>query len=122
VDERRWWFDEEAGPVVRPYALTGGRTSTGDIELDLVTLVVAVGPSRSGPALDPTYARLLRLCEHPRSVAEAAAELDLPLRVVKVVLADLIRQQLMLHGAAEPSAVRLDTNTMRKVLDGLRAL
>lgn len=39
------WFDDAAGPVVRPYAMTRGRTrSSADGErLDLIALVIAEG-------------------------------------------------------------------------------
>ncbi len=36
------WVDREAGRVVRPYALTGGRTDpAGGTLLDLISVVVA---------------------------------------------------------------------------------
>ncbi|MFE0879849.1 DUF742 domain-containing protein, partial [Streptomyces smyrnaeus] len=37
------WFDDAAGPVVRPYAMTRGRTRSGaeGAQLDLIALVVA---------------------------------------------------------------------------------
>jgi hypothetical protein len=39
------WYDDEAGPVVRPYAMTRGRTSAvGGHRLDLIALVSAVPP------------------------------------------------------------------------------
>ncbi|MFJ4438857.1 DUF742 domain-containing protein [Streptomyces sp. NPDC088923] len=49
------WYDDEAGPVVRPYAMTRGRTSaTGGHRLDLIALVSAVpppgAPGPGGPA------------------------------------------------------------------------
>lgn len=42
------WFDDAAGPVVRPYAMTRGRTrsSSDDAGLDLIALVIA--QSRDG--------------------------------------------------------------------------
>lgn len=42
------WFDDAAGPVVRPYAMTRGRTrsTAGDAErLDLIALVIADEPA-----------------------------------------------------------------------------
>ena len=35
------WYDNEAGPLVRPYAMTGGRTSPGPrgVRFDLISLV-----------------------------------------------------------------------------------
>ncbi|MGH3326154.1 MAG: DUF742 domain-containing protein, partial [Streptomyces sp.] len=40
------WFDDAAGPVVRPYAMTRGRTrsSSDEARLDLIALVIAGGP------------------------------------------------------------------------------
>src|ERR1700681_2678066 len=35
------WVDEEAGPVVRHYAMTAGRTRPPRGEFDLITLIVA---------------------------------------------------------------------------------
>ncbi|MGQ4444453.1 DUF742 domain-containing protein, partial [Streptomyces violaceoruber] len=38
---RNHWFDDEAGPVVRPYAMTRGRTSSAaQHRLDLIAVVV----------------------------------------------------------------------------------
>ncbi|MFD6258796.1 DUF742 domain-containing protein, partial [Nocardia sp. NPDC060256] len=36
---REPWFDEAAGPLVRPYAVTRGRTAGGGPELDMLTSV-----------------------------------------------------------------------------------
>lgn len=46
------WFDDAAGPVVRPYAMTRGRTSSGsrkDEPFDLIALVVAEESGGRGP-------------------------------------------------------------------------
>lgn len=44
------WIDGEAGPVVRPYALTGGRTDPGgDTVLDLIAVIAASGERPPGP-------------------------------------------------------------------------
>ncbi len=43
------WFDHEAGPVVRPYAVTKGRTLlNGGASLGLIDVVVATGERPSG--------------------------------------------------------------------------
>ena len=34
------WYDDAAGPVVRPYALTGGRTDYDAEVLDMVALIL----------------------------------------------------------------------------------
>ncbi|MEU6395133.1 DUF742 domain-containing protein, partial [Streptomyces sp. NPDC046939] len=46
TQETQAWFDDEAGPVVRPYAMTRGRTSSAaQHRLDLIAVVVAESPA-----------------------------------------------------------------------------
>jgi hypothetical protein len=120
------WTDRRAGPVVRPYALTGGRTApAGDVVLDLITVIVASArrDGRVRPStLSPEHRRLLSLCQEPVTVADVAADLDLPLGVVRVLLGDLIQAKLIFvkpRPAARPQA---SYNLLQEVLDGLRAL
>ena len=74
------WFDDEAGPLVRSYAVTGGRTRSDTLGLDLITLVVALRTAHEAGMLEPEYARIIALCQRPVSVAEVAARVDLPPR------------------------------------------
>lgn len=120
------WLDGEAGPVVRPYALTGGRTApAGDAVLDLISIVAASGPTpgaADAPALSPEHRRLLELCQQPVTVADVTADMDLPLGVVRILLADLIAEDLIAvqpRRAAVPQARR---DLLQEVLDGLRSL
>src|SRR5215468_5097665 len=117
------WLDEEAGPVVRPYALTRGRTRpTGEV-LDLIALVTAVRGVEVDPAgLDPEHLALLRMCRLPASVADLAADLDLPLGVIQILLADLrARSLIAVHHPAPPAQLR-DPRILKEVADGLRRL
>jgi len=41
------WLDEDAGAVVRPYALTRGRTRPAGGRLDLIALISAVPDARN---------------------------------------------------------------------------
>jgi hypothetical protein len=116
------WLDRDAGPVVRPYALTRGRTEPRGGGLGLIDLVTA---SRSGPAdtpgLGPEHRRLLGLCRTPTAVADLASDIDLPLGVVRVLLGDL--QETGLVTVASPAERTInEENVLRSVLDGLRAL
>ena len=44
------WVDRDSDPVVRPYALTGGRTEPADGEvLDLIAVIVDTGRRLSPP-------------------------------------------------------------------------
>ncbi len=112
------WFDEEAGPLVRPYAVTGGRTRSVQAELDLVTMIV-ISRRRAEPgSLDPEYELILALCQIPTSVAEISAKLNLPLGVVKVLIGDLIERRLLIFRAA----LTPDNEVLQKVLNGIRKL
>jgi hypothetical protein len=112
------WFDEEAGPLVRPYSITGGRTRIQQPELDLITLVVAVRRHIDSEAMTPECLRILSLCQSPTSVAEISAILNLPLGVIKVLLGDLIEQKLVQFRAA----LTPDSEVLQTVLNGIRRL
>src|SRR5215471_4261021 len=80
------WFDEEAGAVVRPYALTRGRTRPTGGRLDLIALITAVRDAQSSEfGLGPEHRALLRICRRPTSVADLAADLDLPVGVIRIL-------------------------------------
>src|SRR6266487_446858 len=64
--EEDQWLDEEAGPVVRPYALTRGRTRPTGETLDLIALVTAIRGVEVDPVgLDPEHLALLRCAGCP---------------------------------------------------------
>ena len=116
------WLDEDAGPIVRPYALIGGRTRPSGETFDLVAMITAV---RGFPAdldgLEPEHLMLLRLCRLPASVADLAADLDLPIGVVRILLSDLRQRRLI--AVHNPAPARLtDPRLLREVADGLRRL
>ena len=87
-DER--WLDAEAGPVVRPYALTQGRTRHAGESFDLVATVMATPAALTEQAaLAPEHMSVLQLARAPTTVADIASDVDLPLGVVRIILADL---------------------------------
>ena|ERR1051326_8434522 len=112
------WFDVDAGPVVRPYAMTAGRTTGA---FDLIAIVVAVRPPVPGDevALGPEALEILRYAQPPVSVAEIAAHLDLPAGTVRVLLTDLLSMGLI-HTRA-PEAIDHGP-LLEAVINGLRAL
>jgi Protein of unknown function (DUF742) len=117
------WLDEEAGPVVRPYALTRGRTRPKGEALDLIALVTAArGVEVDRVGLDPEHFVLLAMCRLPTSVADLAADLDLPLGVVQALLADLRARSLINVHLPTPPAQLADPAILREVADGLRRL
>src|SRR4051794_5268132 len=117
------WLDEDAGPVVRPYAMTSGRTRPSTGTFDLITLVVAaraVSPADVG--LGPEHLAIVRLCQRPLSVAEVAAHLDLPLGIIRVLLGDLLDRELIFVRIPQPAGEIPSEDVFEAVIDGLRAL
>jgi hypothetical protein len=117
------WLDEAAGPVVRPYALTRGRTRHTGERLDVITLVTAVDrPRPDTEDLAPEHFDLLRRCRMPACVADLAADLDLPLAVVQVLLSDLRERSLITVHHPVPPARLPDQQILKEVADALRRL
>lgn len=115
------WYDGDAGPVVRLFALTRGRVAGNAGDLD-VAAVVTAGPAPTGlEDLSPEQSRILALCRRPVSVAEVAAHLGLPLSTARVLLSDL-RSAGLLAAAADRAADEPSEHLLGKVLSGLRAL
>ena len=120
-DER--WLDAEAGPVVRPYALTQGRTRHTGESFDLVATVMATQAAITDPgSLAPEHMSVLQLARAPTTVADIAADVDLPLGVVRIILADLRELGLVAIRTPVVMAERVDKHTLREVLNGLRGL
>lgn len=118
------WIDEDAGLLVRPYAISRGRTRSTEYDLDLVTLVVSVEPAVHAASVEREYADVLWTCAKPLSIAEVAARVRLPLGVVKVLLGDLIECGYVVHRSGwQPTKNPVhDIATIQRVLDGIRKL
>ncbi|MEU5990973.1 DUF742 domain-containing protein [Spirillospora sp. NPDC047418] len=120
------WLDRDAGPVVRPYAMTRGRTRPDGAGFELIAVVAATGvPAGDRLRYSPDHARVLRRCATPVPVVDLAADLGLPIGVVRVLLGDLRDEGLVAVVAeAQPAAPgrRPPSGVLREVLNGLRAL
>ncbi|MGW0423225.1 DUF742 domain-containing protein [Streptomyces sp. NPDC003015] len=122
------WYDGEAGPLVRPYAMTGGRTKPGPtgVRFDLIALVtIDAGAPGAGDdtALGPEHRALIDLCRtETQSVAELSAGADLPVGVVRVLLGDLLELGCVTVSRPVPPAQLPDERILREVIEGLRAL
>ncbi|MEU8134270.1 DUF742 domain-containing protein [Streptodolium elevatio] len=117
------WWDEDAGPVVRSFARTGGRTRPSRDEFNLITLIVNAGHEAALPALEPEHLGILRLCtDTPLSVAEISAKLNLPPTVVKVLLGDLLDMGAIHTRAPIALAEAPDIHVLQAVLDGIRRI
>jgi len=117
------WLDREAGPVVRPYALTMGRTlPSGGASFGLIDVVVATGgrpPEHFRPG--PEHRRILNLCRLPTPIVDLTSEIDLPLGVVRVLLGDLTSEGMLRVLSTQKQPVT-DQHLLRMVLDGLESL
>lgn len=102
---------------VRPFILTGGRTQPLQDGLRVETLVHAQPGTMFAP-LQFERRRIVELCQTPRSVAEIASALGVPLGVARVLVADLATSGLVsVHQQAETP-----TQLIERVLDRVRAL
>lgn len=108
--------------MVRPYALVRGRTKPTGESLDVISMAYALRVSVPDPVgLEPEHLALLERCAVPMSVADLASALDLPLGVVRVLLADLRDRELVRIHRPSPERIT-DIRLLREVADGLRRL
>jgi Protein of unknown function (DUF742) len=118
------WLDRDAGPVVRPYAMTKGRTApaTG-AHIGLIDVVAAVAEARlpADARLNREHRRVLSRCRWPITVVDLASDIDLPVGVVRVLLSDL-SQYGALRVVASPSGPVANERLLRDVLDALQGL
>lgn len=120
------WVRRDSGPVVRPYAVTGGRTEPANGEvLDVIAVVVAMpgGDADDDPQRrTPEHRRILALCQRQATVADIAAGTGLPLGVVRVLLSDLILAGAVAVIRQRAAGLRPGNDVLQEILNGLRAL
>ncbi len=117
------WMDWDAGPVSRPYTVTGGRTRPrGERYFDLVDVVARTGKPADSFSSSPERSQILVLCRAPVTVADLASAMALPLGVVRVLLDDLVGENLIEVRSTAPRGRVTDRQLLRQVLDGLHAL
>jgi hypothetical protein len=119
--ENEVWFDEDAGPLVRPYAVARGRTRPTRHDLEMTTLVLSANTDRH-VNVDREYSHILQMCRRPLSIAEVSATLNLPLVVVKVLLSDLIDWGLIIFRSPPRTSDVPRIELLQAVLDGIRKL
>jgi hypothetical protein len=111
-----------AARIVRPYALTAGRTRAAvDLPLE-ATLRLDTSATRRAWA-DDVQGRIIGVLDS-RSVAEVSALVQRPLGVVRVLLGDLV-QQGYVHVQATLTENSTDDeryDLLERTLRGLRAL
>jgi hypothetical protein len=122
--------DEPTGALVRPYAVTRGRTRP-KLEIALEALVETTVRGRNSVGRDgPQHGREMQyiasLCDgRLQSLAEVAARMKLPLGVARVLIADMAADGLV--AVYEPTSFEnnndaVGTELLERVLSGLRRL
>ncbi|MBM0239567.1 DUF742 domain-containing protein [Micromonospora sp. ATA32] len=121
MDHRR---ADPRGALVRPYAVTRGRTEPlQDIALEAVLMASSTQVAESRFAGHDKQ-RIATVCEgRAQSLAEIAAYTRLPLGVARVLVADLVADGLLtLHTAAPAEGFEERMEMLGRVLSGLRRL
>ncbi|MFI1890786.1 DUF742 domain-containing protein [Streptomyces jumonjinensis] len=111
-------------PLVRPYAMTGGRTRPR-YQLAIEALVSTTADPMNLQGQLPEHQRICRLCFEIKSVAEISALLHIPLGVARILVADLAEAGLVaIHqpGGDEAAGGQPDVTLLERVLSGLRKL
>lgn len=117
-----WAPEPGGGSLVRPYAVTRGRTRPRQ-QLEIEAMVAAAHyEARDLSVLSPECQAILGFCRDWRSVAEISAVLRLPLGVVRVLIADMAEDGLVRIHQLDHSQGRPDLNLLERVLSGLRKL
>jgi hypothetical protein len=120
--------DEPTGALVRPYAVTRGRTRPR-LEIAIEALIETTGRGRSAGSRSASQGQeqqfIANLCDgRVQSLAEIAARLHLPLGVARVLIADMAAEGLV--SVYEPTSLdeneAVGTELLERVLSGLRRL
>jgi hypothetical protein len=109
--------------VVRPYMLTGGRTSSslGVFELHAPVLAL-IGTEQIARRATPEARRIVELCQTPMSVAELSARLSAPVGVVRVLVGDLVDAGMIQVRQTEDRSEHRDVRLLERLLEGIRAI
>ncbi|SEH02549.1 Protein of unknown function [Nonomuraea solani] len=118
MSEERW-LDEDAGPIVPAYLLTRGRTVPASEAIDLIAVIITAGGLAPPRGLAPEHLIIMQKCTQPTRLVDVAAELNLPIGVVRVLVGDLHAQQLVQVELPPPAP---DAKVLLEVISGLKAL
>jgi hypothetical protein len=117
------WVDADAGPVVRPYAVTRGRTQPAGGRFDLISMVVAIRPlTVADVGMGPEHHAIVTLCQLPTSVADLASSLDLPVGIVRVLLGDLHTRTVIATHDPDLDPATMPDDLFEAVINGIRGL
>jgi hypothetical protein len=108
------------GRLIRPYAMTGGRTiADSDISLE-AQIQASTRASQHLGAYRWEAAKVVELVQSPMALIEIAARLEIPIGVARVLVADLVSDgAVVLH---VPEKTQSFASLLERVLDGVRNL
>ena len=119
--------DEPTGALVRPYAVTRGRTRPRmEIALEALIETTARGRAVANGGQSREHQYIAALCDgRLQSLAEIAARMQLPLGVARVIIADMAADGMI--AVYEPTSLEdtndaVGTELLERVLSGLRRL
>ncbi|OXM60639.1 hypothetical protein CF165_41925 [Amycolatopsis vastitatis] len=128
-------MDDPSGPygdeprrspaLARPYAWTEGRTAPSmEIAVEALVETTSAGRAEAAYLSSSALAEVTELCVRPRSLMEIAALLSLPLGVVRVLVSDLMEDNLVIvrDTLSDTSTWDERHDLMERVLHGLRDL
>lgn len=110
--------------LMRPYALTGGRTESA-VKLALETLVATTDRGlQHQHSVSTEQRQILSLCREAISVVEIAARICVPLGVARVLVGDLLVETFVeVHQpSSHPTSGSEYRSLLEKVLDGINDL
>lgn len=112
--------EEGYGRLIRPYAITGGRTGA-ETEIGLETQIQATDRGAQHVA---SYrweaAKVVQLVQSPMALIELAARAEVPIGVARVLVADLIDDGAVILYV--PQKTQNYSSLLERVLDGVRNL
>jgi hypothetical protein len=112
---------DATGRLIRPYAMTGGRTGA---DCDSIGLEAQIQANTRASSHLGAYrweaAKVVDLVQSPMALIEIAARLQIPIGVARVLVADLVSDgAVMLH---IPEKTQSFASLLERVLDGVRNL
>ncbi len=123
------WFSEretiDQPSLVRPYALTAGRTDAGiDLALEAPIEVLDISAKTPRWPKNDVRGQILESCARSPSVAEIAAKLSLPLGATRFLVDEMVTQGYLQVRAPRGDAMTIDERRelINRTLRGLRAM
>ena len=111
------WPPDDDEVLIRPYLVTGGRTRPLHDGLRVETILRAAPGALHAP-LQFEARRIVELCQIPRSVADVAVALSMPLGVVRVLVGDLVVGGYV----AVQAPAEVTTKMLERIRERVRAL